>query len=273
MVRLPLQGLFWGCLLTAVHPEPLTACKENQYLIDGRCCDLCQPGKKLVKDCLEAADTECVSCGRDEFLSAWNRETRCHQHRYCDHNLGLRVLREGTPETDTTCACVEGQHCTSEACESCVTHSPCAPGSGVKQMATGTRDTVCEACPSGFFSNVSSALDKCRPWRSCQTHGLVELRAGTNVTDAVCGVQDRTRMLVALPIVLAVLCAALLLSAYVWKWSKKKPEEGTKLQDLRTPQPEEWEEDFSPVQETLLGCQPVAQEDGKESRVSVQERV
>lgn len=28
----------------------------------------------------------------------------------------------------------------------------------------------------------------------------------------------------------------------------------------------------APVQETLHGCQPVAQEDGKESRISVQER-
>lgn len=27
-----------------------------------------------------------------------------------------------------------------------------------------------------------------------------------------------------------------------------------------------------PVQETLHGCQPVTQEDGKESRISVQER-
>ncbi|XP_054995709.1 tumor necrosis factor receptor superfamily member 5 isoform X1 [Sorex araneus] len=272
MVRLALQSLFWGCLLTPVLPESPAACRENQYSIDGQCCDLCQPGKKLVKDCSEAAGTECISCGQDEFLGTWNREPRCHQHRYCDHNLGLRVLREGTPETDTTCTCAEGQHCTSEACESCVPHSPCAPGSGVRQTATGTQDTVCEACPVGFFSNVSSAFDKCRPWRSCEALGLVELRAGTNVTDAVCGVQDRTRTLVALPVVLAILCMALVVPACIWKWSKKKPEEGTKLQDLPTPQPEE-SEYLSPVQETLLRCQPVAQEDGKESRVSVQERL
>ena len=30
---------------------------------------------------------------------------------------------------------------------------------------------------------------------------------------------------------------------------------------------------IAPVQETLHGCQPVTQEDGKESRISVQERV
>ena len=38
-------------------------------------------------------------------------------------------------------------------------------------------------------------------------------------------------------------------------------------------QPTEVGEDAFPVQETLLGGQPVAQEDGKESRISEQERL
>lgn len=36
--------------------------------------------------------------------------------------------------------------------------------------ATGTADTVCELCPAGFFSGVSSPSEKCRPWtryKSC----------------------------------------------------------------------------------------------------------
>lgn len=48
-------------------------------------------------------------------------------------DLGLRVQREGTLESDTTCTCNEGQHCTSNTCESCTPHSPCPPGFGVKQ--------------------------------------------------------------------------------------------------------------------------------------------
>lgn len=47
-----------------------------------------------------------------------------------------------------------------------------------------------------------------------------------------------------------------------------RPEE-----DLEIHQPpEEWEDPF-PVQETLLKGQPVAQEDGKESRIAEQERL
>lgn len=39
-----------------------------------------------MKECSEAAGTTCTSCGPDEFLGTWNRETHCHQHRYCDRS-------------------------------------------------------------------------------------------------------------------------------------------------------------------------------------------
>ncbi|XP_030890855.1 tumor necrosis factor receptor superfamily member 5 isoform X7 [Leptonychotes weddellii] len=186
MVLLPLRCLFWGSLLTAVHPEH-TACREKQYLINNQCCNLCPPGEKLVNDCTETINTECTRCKTGEFLGTWNSERRCHQHKYCDPNLGLRVQREGTSETDTTCTCNEGLHCTSNTCESCTLHSLCPPGLGVKQIATGVSDTICDPCPVGFFSNVSSALEKCHPWTSCKTKGLMEIQVGTSKTDAVCG--------------------------------------------------------------------------------------
>lgn len=49
-------------------------------------------------------------------------------------DLGLRVQREGTLDTDTICTCDEGLHCTSDTCESCTPHSLCPPGFGVKQI-------------------------------------------------------------------------------------------------------------------------------------------
>uniref|UniRef100_A0A8C3WFD4 Tumor necrosis factor receptor superfamily member 5 n=1 Tax=Catagonus wagneri TaxID=51154 RepID=A0A8C3WFD4_9CETA len=134
MVRLPLKCLLWGCVLTAVHPEPPTACKENQYPTNSRCCNLCPPGEKLVNHCTEVTETECLPCSSSEFLATWNREKYCHQHKHCDPNLGLQVQREGTSKTDTTCVCVEGQHCINSACDSCTLHSLCIPGLGVKQM-------------------------------------------------------------------------------------------------------------------------------------------
>lgn len=41
--------------------------------------------------------------------------------------------------------------------------------------------------------------------------------------------------------------------------------------EMERQEPKEDGEDIFPVQETLLGGQPVAQEDGKESRISEQE--
>ncbi|XP_037667860.1 tumor necrosis factor receptor superfamily member 5 isoform X2 [Choloepus didactylus] len=284
MVRLSLQCLVWGCLLTTVHPEPFTACGGKQYQINSQCCKLCPPGEKLVNDCTKVTETECQLCGAGEFLDTWNREHRCHQHKYCDPNLGLRVQREGTTETDTTCACKKGLHCTGDNCESCAQHRLCPPGFGVKQAATGVSDTVCEPCPIGFFSSVSSAFEKCRPWTSCESQDLVVLQEGTNKTDAHCGsrpLPSRKRALVVIPIAVGLLFAVLfiVLSACVCKAVKKPenkaypvedvrkaPEETIFLEDIPCPTP------VAPVQETLHGCQLVTQEDGKDSRISVQER-
>ncbi|XP_058143141.1 tumor necrosis factor receptor superfamily member 5 isoform X2 [Dasypus novemcinctus] len=272
MVRRSLRCLLLGCLLSAVHPEPPTACRDDQYLINSQCCKLCPPGEKLVNDCTEVTQTECQFCGAGEFLDTWNRESRCHQHKYCDPTLGLRVQREGTTKTDTTCACKEGQHCASNACESCAFHSSCPPGFGVKHTATGVSDTICEPCPVGFFSSVSSAFEKCQPWTSCETKDQVELQEGTNKTDVLCGsppIPPRRRALVAIPIAVGILFAVLfvLASASIRKGVKKpenKPEETVFMEDFPNP--------VAPVQETLHGCQLVTQEDGKDSRISVQER-
>ncbi|XP_016060280.1 PREDICTED: tumor necrosis factor receptor superfamily member 5 isoform X2 [Miniopterus natalensis] len=269
MGRLPLPCLLLGSLLSAVHLEP---CGERQYL-KSQCCDMCPPGHKLVNDCTAVSNTECLPCSEGEFLKTWNSEKRCHQHRYCDPNLGLRVQSNGTSQTDRTCTCNEGQHCVNEACETCTPHSSCPPGFGVKEIATGVSDTICEPCLVGFFSNVSSAFEKCHPWTSCETKGLVEVRAGTNKTDAECGFRPRMRALVVIPVVAVVLFIVLFVSACIRKVTKEGHNKG-KRQD-----PVEIDlEDFSgpcstaPVQETLHWCQPVAQEDGKESRISVQER-
>ncbi|XP_013005826.2 tumor necrosis factor receptor superfamily member 5 [Cavia porcellus] len=285
MVRLALLCVLWGCLLTAVHPEASFACTENQFLLNDVCCDLCPPGKKLVDECTEFKNTECRSCQKGEFLDTWNRERRCYVHRHCDPNLGLWVQKEGTAETDTTCVCEEGRHCASDTCEHCDLHTSCGPGFGVKQLGTATSDTICEPCPNGFFSNVSSAFEKCHPWTSCENEYLVELRAGTNRTDAVCGFQNRSRVLLVIPIIIGILIFIFLMSSVYFTGFPgkvfRKPEVKAVSYKPERQLPVEWPDgdDFlghntaAPVQETLHGCQPVTQEDGKESRISVQERL
>ncbi|XP_069351754.1 tumor necrosis factor receptor superfamily member 5 isoform X5 [Eulemur rufifrons] len=228
MVRLRLQCVLWGCLLTTVHPELHTECRGQKYLLNSQCCSLCRPGEKLVDECTDVIDTKCRPCGNGEFLDTWNREKYCYQHKHCDHNLGLQVQRQGTSETDTTCTCEEGLHCTSEACDSCAPHSSCSPGFGVKRI----------------------------------------------------GHWERPRAWVLIPITLGILCAiVLLVSVYIRKVVKKPKVKALHPEAvLQDPQETFYIDDppganpAAPVQETLHGCQPVTQEDGKESRISVQER-
>ncbi|KAM5305910.1 tumor necrosis factor receptor superfamily member 5 isoform 4-T4 [Glossophaga mutica] len=271
---LPRQCLLVGFLLTAVHPEPLNACRENQYVANDQCCDMCPPGEKVAQDCTDTTPTVCHPCGSGEFLETANNEKYCHPHKYCDPNLGLQVQTEGTTKTDTICMCNEGQHCINDNCDSCAPHSSCPPGFGVKQIPTQVSDTICEPCPVGFFSNVSSAFEKCHPWTSCEIKGLVERQAGTNKTDVLCDSQDRLRALVVVPVLMAVLLTVLLAYACIRKVTEEANSKGKGqdpvemgMDDFLGPLPNH------PVQETLHGCQPVTQEDGKESRISVQERL
>lgn len=270
MVTLPRQCVLWGCLLTAVHLGQCNTCTDKQYVFNGQCCDLCQPGMRLVNHCTDVTKTQCLLCNSGEYMNTWNRESRCYQHTHCESNEGLQVEKEGTSDTDTICACKEGLHCTSKECRRCVLHTSCGPGFGVKQMATGTDDTVCEPCPDGFFSNESSTFEKCHPWTSCEAKKMAVLQEGTDQTDAVCGLQPRMRALLVIPLVMAVLITVFVPLYFCIKKVIKEPE------DNKAPPTDEWkgpvEIDTAPVQETLHGCQPVAQEDGKESRISVQER-
>jgi len=105
----------------------------------------------------------------------------------------------------------------------------------------------------------------------------MEIQAGTNKTDAVCGPPPRIRALVVIPITMGILLAVLLVSACVRKVAKE-PENKVMGQDPVEDSVEDLvypvlAQSIAPVQETLHGCQPVTQEDGKESRISVQERV
>ncbi|OBS81362.1 hypothetical protein A6R68_20464 [Neotoma lepida] len=275
MVTLPRQCVLWGCLLTAVHLGQCITCSDKQYFLNGQCCDLCQPGERLADHCTAVTKTHCLQCNSGEYMNTWNRELRCYQHTHCESNEGLQVEKEGTSDTDTICACKEGHHCTSKECKRCALHKSCGPGFGVKQM--GTADTVCEPCPAGFFSNESSTFEKCHPWTSCEAKKMVVLQEGTNQTDAVCGLQPRMRALLVIPIVMVILVTIFVVVSFCIKKVVKEPEENKApppdVDVERRQDPVETEIDTTaPVQETLLGCQPVTQEDGKESRISVQER-
>ncbi|KAM7326865.1 hypothetical protein ACRRTK_013232 [Alexandromys fortis] len=84
------------------------------------------------------------------------------------------------------------------------------------------------------------------------------------------GLQPRMRALLVIPIVMAILITIFVVMSFCIKKRVKEPED--KQGPVETTDYYPGHNTAAPVQETLHGCQPVAQEDGKESRISVQER-
>ena len=63
--------------------------------------------------------------------------------------------------------------------------SRCPPGFGVVSVCNETVDTQCSSCPEGFYSNVTSATDRCLVCSKCG-HGLFELYPCNATHDVFC---------------------------------------------------------------------------------------
>lgn len=280
--------LLGGCLLRHWASGSDLNCTPEQYQHDGRCCNRCKPGFKLLSDCTASQNSECVLCEERHFQSGWTKEKHCTPHKSCDHNAGLETRSRGDAKHNAECQCQQGMYCSSPDCQTCLNITACRPGEGVARKADNLSDTTCEPCKHGSFSNISSTSEPCRPWTSCETLGLALKVPGTNRMDVACEPgRSRSPVLISVMAIIAVSLVGLILFCLYQKGLQKHPEkQGPERLDpveivvLAPPQQpavegcEEHDErqDF-PVQETLLGRQPVAQEDGKESRISEQERL
>ncbi|XP_074868160.1 tumor necrosis factor receptor superfamily member 5 isoform X2 [Carettochelys insculpta] len=271
-----------GCLLCHGVSSGTLNCSANQYEHKGMCCKLCEPGHKLKSECTEQSESSCQACEAGHFQHLWTKERHCIHHTYCDPNAGLVVRSPGNATSNVLCECKEGMYCSGSDCQTCLSISPCRPGEGVTQKASSRLNTVCAACKWGTFSNTTSFTEPCRPWTSCEALGLVLKANGTNVSDATCEPRRSRPLglglgLIPIAITVACLVGLSLICCRKGCWiSTQKPPEPVEVVLVPPPKQgcEEHDErqDF-PVQETLLGRQPVAQEDGKESRISEQERL
>ncbi|XP_025047754.1 tumor necrosis factor receptor superfamily member 5 isoform X2 [Alligator sinensis] len=272
-------------------------CSERQYVHEGRCCYRCAPGQKVTAACSEASGlSTCAHCEVGSFQAHWTKENHCVPHRYCDPNVGLVVKTPGSEKEDVTCGCQVGMHCTSAQCQTCKLNPRCEPGFGVVPRAQEDAPPTCQPCPDGSFSNVTSDSKPCQPWSRCEEKGLVKKENGTRSSDVVCEPQrsspSHPLVLVLFSILagIAICALGLFLCLHRRGFQRQLQKQGhpqvpldredTMLLNIvkTEPRPEPSEEDEMPseqtipVQETMVGRQPVAQEDGKESHVSEQER-
>ncbi|NXG72093.1 TNR5 factor, partial [Baryphthengus martii] len=264
-----------------LEPGDAIRCFDKQYEHKGKCCNRCQPGEKLVSECNGTEESVCARCESGHYQQGWTRERHCAPHDICENNAGLMVKTQGNATHNTVCQCQAGMHCSDISCQTCVENQPCPRGFGfVAAKAVARMSSPCEPCAEGTFSNVSSKTEPCRPWTSCEEKGLVLKAKGTNSSDVICAeLSRRSSLSVLIPITAAIVTCLVGICIYCLVHTG---EEGRKQVQMEARKPRENQEhqqaqevgeDGLPVQETLLGCQPVAQEDGKESRISEQEKL
>ncbi|XP_037066916.1 tumor necrosis factor receptor superfamily member 11A isoform X2 [Peromyscus leucopus] len=159
--------------------------RERHYEHLGRCCSKCEPGRYLSSKCTPTSDSVCLPCGPDEYLDSWNEEDKCLLHKVCDAGKALVAVDPGNRTAPRRCACTSGYHWNPD-CECCRRNTECAPGFGAQHPLQLNTDTVCTPCLLGFFSDVFSSTDRCRPWTNCTLLGMIEAHPGTTKSDVVC---------------------------------------------------------------------------------------
>ncbi|KFQ56841.1 Tumor necrosis factor receptor superfamily member 5, partial [Nestor notabilis] len=260
-------------------------CLDKQYEYRDRCCNRCRPGEKLVSECSGTEDSVCTPCESGHYQQSWTKERHCAPHDICEDNTGLIVKTHGNATHNTVCQCRAGMHCSDTSCQTCVENQPCPHGFGfMAAKAMARMSSPCEPCAEGTFSNVSSKTEPCHPWTSCEEKGLMVKVKGTNTSDVICESGRRSSLSVLIPVAAMVVTCLVGIFIYYYLVHRAVRDEpacsltsapvqgkaGRPEENLETHQPtEEWEDPF-PVQETLLRGQPVAQEDGKESRIAEQ---
>ncbi|XP_071615582.1 tumor necrosis factor receptor superfamily member 5 [Heliangelus exortis] len=271
MKRIGLVGLLGAVLLGCWEPGDAINCFNKQYEHEGRCCNWCQPGEKLVSECNGTQDSICARCESGHYQQSWTKEKHCAPHDICEENAGFIIKTQGNATHNTVCQCRDGMHCSDTSCQTCVENQPCQLGFGfVAAKAVAQMSSPCEPCAEGTFSNVSSKTEPCHPWTSCEEKGLVVKAKGTNTSDVICESVGRSSLSVLIPISAAVVTCVVGICIYCLVHADPKRRVENEI-EAGIQQPQEVE-DF-PVQQTLLGGQPVAQEDGKESRMAEQERL
>ncbi|XP_054465393.1 tumor necrosis factor receptor superfamily member 14-like [Anoplopoma fimbria] len=176
----------------AMFMTPGLCCSPKEYQTrDGQCCPMCHEGTVVRKDCTRQTWTWCSPCGNRTFMNRPNGLNKCYNCTPCDQGNGLFAKQGCTAATDTVCHVVNGYFCKAlmdeSGCSSAEKHTQCEPGHRIKAPGTSRTDTVCESCPSGYFS-----LDgvNCTVWTLC-SQTQIKTKEGNMTSDVVCEAASR----------------------------------------------------------------------------------
>ncbi|XP_046726732.1 tumor necrosis factor receptor superfamily member 14-like isoform X2 [Silurus meridionalis] len=187
------------------------SCRHGEYLSKAEeCCPMCNIGLVVLGDCTGDYSTTCAPCTKGTFMNVRNRLTSCFLCKTCDR--GLYILQNCSTIKDTVCEVLDGYYCVQHSdgeCSLAMKHSECKPGEQIKTLGTKSSDTVCEACPSGFYSPKGV---RCFKWNDCSLNNEIVDEEGTSITDVKCKRLRKRFGLIAAFLISAV--PLLLLSSY-----------------------------------------------------------
>ncbi|KAF6729250.1 Tumor necrosis factor receptor superfamily member 6B [Oryzias melastigma] len=159
--------------------NPLTY--ERKDFVTGKPvkCSGCQPGFYLRAHCTttQASPVRAVSDRHVHGAVELHREV---------------MTKQCTAFSNCQCEC-KGGFFFNPVYNMCTRHIECPSGQGVLTEGTANKNTVCQTCPDGTFSNISSAQRNCTKHRSCSDAGLKTVLRGSSWHDSVCGNCDELK--------------------------------------------------------------------------------
>ncbi|XP_062857302.1 tumor necrosis factor receptor superfamily member 21 [Trichomycterus rosablanca] len=182
-----LAGEVWAQTLTNQSSERALSTHRYHHIDPAMgaqiTCEKCPAGTYVSSHCTETSMRECSRCPAETFTRGENGVQQCH---LCQRRCQEPFIEKSpcTATSDRLCACPAGTYALAGECRR---HSLCMPGWGLRKRGSETEDVRCRRCIRGTFSDVASAVLRCRTHTNCQALGLVLLLEGTEERDNVCG--------------------------------------------------------------------------------------
>ncbi|XP_040283244.1 tumor necrosis factor receptor superfamily member 21 [Bufo bufo] len=146
-------------------------------------CDKCPAGTYVSKHCTKFALRECSPCPNGTFTRHENGNDRCHNcSPPCEPPMVVKMPCSAL--SDRECSCPSATYLLNGTC---VNHTMCPIGWGVRKKGSETENVKCKTCAHGTYSDVPSSTLRCKTHTNCSALGLMVLKPGTNDRDNICG--------------------------------------------------------------------------------------
>ncbi|XP_075717081.1 tumor necrosis factor receptor superfamily member 21 isoform X2 [Rhinoderma darwinii] len=146
-------------------------------------CDKCPAGTYVSKHCTKFALRECSPCPNGTFTRHENGNDRCHNCTPpCEPPMVMKMPCSALSDRECSCPSV-----TYLLNGTCVNHTVCPVGWGVRKKGSETENVKCKTCAHGTYSDVPSSTLRCKTHTNCSALGMIVQKPGTNEQDNVCG--------------------------------------------------------------------------------------